>query len=236
MRSFGIEAAAGAEPDGRPETRGAPFELYSRLKDDILRLRLDPGARLVVDELAQRYGTSATPVRQALHILQVDGLVEIAHNRGARVSPLSAAELELIQSIRTGLEGRLARLGTPKMTDDDVRELRGDLAELKEFRDADNSEDFATISWRLRDRVYIAAERPRLHETAVEWRRRLERYVVSLTLQEDLQRHYRALTSLVAACQSRDGEAAAKATVESAEWTLVALTAELERRRRFAYG
>jgi DNA-binding GntR family transcriptional regulator len=96
------------------------------VREMILHGELPAGARLAEVELAERLGVSRTPVREALTRLAAEGLVELAPNRGARVSSWSVAELEGVFDLRSALEPRLTGLAVPKATPADL----ADLAEL----------------------------------------------------------------------------------------------------------
>jgi DNA-binding GntR family transcriptional regulator len=62
------------------------------LRDEILHGRMAPGARIRQEEIAARLGVSRVPVREALRILEADGLVTLVANTGAWVAHLSLAE------------------------------------------------------------------------------------------------------------------------------------------------
>jgi len=89
----------------------------------ILRGEFRPGARLGEVELAERLGVSRTPVREALTRLAVEGLVEIAPNRGARVASWTLEELKGVFDLRTALEPRITALATANATSADLDEL-----------------------------------------------------------------------------------------------------------------
>lgn len=93
------------------------------VRELILRGEFAAGARLGEAELAERLGVSRTPVREALARLAAEGLVEIAPNRGARVSSWSVAELEQVFDLRTALEPRLTALAVPNAGPGDVAAL-----------------------------------------------------------------------------------------------------------------
>lgn len=95
-----------------------------QLRSDILKGVFPPGTKLLANELAKRYGVSATPLREAIQQLAADGLVRATPQRGARVSGLDLAEaLELYElrlqlepgamrrSIRQAPETRLLQIG-----------------------------------------------------------------------------------------------------------------------------
>lgn len=93
------------------------------VREMILQGELPSGARLGEVELAERFGVSRTPIREALTRLAAEGLVELAPNRGARVSSWSVAELEGVFDLRSALEPRLTGLAVPKATTADVTDL-----------------------------------------------------------------------------------------------------------------
>ena len=78
--------------------------LYDQLRTDILGGQLDPGGKLAIEALTERYGVSATPLREALNRLIADGLVERREQRGFVVAGISAADLAEITKTRAWLE------------------------------------------------------------------------------------------------------------------------------------
>ncbi len=97
--------------------------VYDTIREAIQTGRYAPGQRLVADDLAQELGTSRMPVREALHRLEVVGLVTITPHRGAIVSELSAKEIVEIYHIRAVLEGLATRLAAPHLTPADFERL-----------------------------------------------------------------------------------------------------------------
>jgi len=93
------------------------------LRSAILDGRLRPGDRLKEELLASMLGTSRTPIRRALAILQEEGLVEVLPRKGARVRSFDAEELNDIYQLRSVLEAHSAALATDNMTDEGLTEL-----------------------------------------------------------------------------------------------------------------
>lgn len=79
--------------------------LYDQLRGDLLSGDLEPGSKLAMEALAERYRSSATPLREALNRLVSDGLVERREQRGFVVAAISAEDLEEITKTRCWLEG-----------------------------------------------------------------------------------------------------------------------------------
>jgi DNA-binding GntR family transcriptional regulator len=89
-------------------------ELAFRIQEDILRGVLAPGTRLFQEQLSERYGVSRTPLREAIHRLEAQGLVTKLPNRGVVVRRLSERELQEIYVVRAELEGFAASLAASK--------------------------------------------------------------------------------------------------------------------------
>lgn len=83
-------------------TQGA----YERLRADLLACRLQPGARLKINELCAALHVSLSAVREALSRLTSEGLVVAEPQRGFRVAPISADELRDLTAVRAQIEGQ----------------------------------------------------------------------------------------------------------------------------------
>lgn len=94
------------------------------LRQRILNGELRPGVQLRQDALAEEFGISRIPIREALLQLEAVNLVKIAPHRGAVVSGLSVEEVEDIFRLRVQLEPQLLVLSVPHLTDADFQDLR----------------------------------------------------------------------------------------------------------------
>ncbi|MBA2343798.1 MAG: GntR family transcriptional regulator, partial [Rubrobacter sp.] len=83
--------------------------VFERLRRLILDGEYGPDERLIEEQLAERLGMSRTPIRQALTMLESEGLVELIPNRGAVVCSFSVDEVWDIYDLRAVLEGHAAR-------------------------------------------------------------------------------------------------------------------------------
>ena len=101
-----------------------PVEILERLRGLILTGEYGPEERLIEEQLAQRLGVSRTPVRQALTMLEAEGLVEIAPNRGATVCSFSIEDVWDIYDLRAVLEGHAARRATGRIEGGELERMR----------------------------------------------------------------------------------------------------------------
>jgi DNA-binding GntR family transcriptional regulator len=93
------------------------------VRDSILHGTYPPGARIRQDDLATEFGASRVPVREALRILESDGLVTLVANTGAWVAHLSMAECQEVYQIRERLEPLLLRLSLPGLAPETLDRL-----------------------------------------------------------------------------------------------------------------
>lgn len=141
MHTVFLSSVAGILEDGEPLVRNASTVATELIRQAIVEGRLAPGQRLKEEELARQLGISRTPVREALLVLQAEGLVEAAPNRGATVRAHTAEDLDDLYQLRALLEGYAARRAALRMTDEAVAALWGScerfeaLVERGEVRD-----------------------------------------------------------------------------------------------------
>lgn len=200
----------GIVEDGQaPLTKSASTAATELIRAAIVDGRLGPGERLKEEELARELGISRTPVREALLVLQTEGLIESAPNRGATVRSYDADDLDDLYQLRAVLEGFAARLAATRIADGEVAELRSSCDRFVELRAADDVAELVQENIRFHDIILGAARSERV--------RQLVRGVIQLPLvyrsyvwyspeQKLISEHYhRQLTSALAA---RDAERA----------------------------
>ncbi len=106
-----------------PGVRG----VYSRLRDDILSGQLAPGAVLNQVHLARRLGVSRTPLREALRLLEAEGLVSSEHQRRMRVVSVDPAEIDALYAQRVCLESLGIMLTVPLLSSREIGEIEAAL-------------------------------------------------------------------------------------------------------------
>lgn len=113
------------EPADRPvPAAGAASErIAAHLRDAILAGRIAPGERIRQEEVADRLGTSRLPVREALRILEAEGLTEHTANKGSRVPRLDPAGLDIFYRMRERLEPLALIESLPHLTEAEISGL-----------------------------------------------------------------------------------------------------------------
>ncbi|MCL7409651.1 GntR family transcriptional regulator [Marivivens donghaensis] len=98
-------------------------QAYLQLLSDIREGRLAAGDRLRETDLAERFGISRTPIREAIRLLEADGLVSHQPRQGATIRSLDYAEVMELYEMRSVLEGTAARLAARSASDIEIEEL-----------------------------------------------------------------------------------------------------------------
>ena len=117
-------------------------KVYDRIREDILNGVYKEHEELKEATLGERMGVSRTPVREALRQLELEGLVEIIPNKGARVTGITKKDMEDIYQIRYLLEGLSARWATEHVTEAQLEKMEETLY-LTEFHA--NKGNFAQV-------------------------------------------------------------------------------------------
>jgi DNA-binding GntR family transcriptional regulator len=98
--------------------------VLARLRQELASGEIHPGQQLRQVEIAERYGVSPTPVREALRLLEADGAIRYSPHRGATVTELSPQELSDLYLMRSAMEAMLTRLAAERATPEEVAEVR----------------------------------------------------------------------------------------------------------------
>ncbi|MHA6670090.1 GntR family transcriptional regulator [Homoserinimonas sp. A447] len=146
----------------KSEHGASAHRIADGLRESILDGEIGPGERVRQEMVAARYGASRVPVREALRILEAEGLVTLVANTGAWVSRLSLAECEELYQIRERIEPLLLRFSVPNLTGENVAELHR-LADAMEK--GDDVEAFLRLDRAFHWLSYSAADTNVLGET-----------------------------------------------------------------------
>jgi DNA-binding GntR family transcriptional regulator len=114
--------------------------LRNEIKDRIVERILDgtygPGERIIESQVAAEFGTSHAPVREALRDLEAMRFVETKPHRGARVRGVTTEELGQIYPVRAALEEVAGREAAVRISEDELSELAGELAGMRQAAEA----------------------------------------------------------------------------------------------------
>lgn len=142
------------------------------LREGIISGRFPRGSKLKQAELAEMIGTSITPVREAIKILEAEGFVLGASHRGAVVAPFDIHATEEIVDLRVTLESKLALGAIAKLTTRNMEDLRELQREFEVASERGDREVVRGINYRFHELIYMAADLPQtLRFVRILWAR-----------------------------------------------------------------
>ncbi|MDP2644677.1 MAG: GntR family transcriptional regulator [Desulfobacterales bacterium] len=136
--------------------------VFEYLKKTVVRGEFPPGARLVENIIAQALNVSRTPVREAIHKLEKEGLLEKQTRGGFIIRELTREEIEETFGIRSVLEGYAARIAAQKCSGKALVPLEKTIDEFQEKLDQGLLEELPGINTRFHDLLYNLSKSPRL--------------------------------------------------------------------------
>jgi DNA-binding GntR family transcriptional regulator len=138
--------------------------VYHTLHKALLACEIEPGERLVIDDLAKRLGVSIIPVREALQLLQAEGLVVNVPHVGATAAPLSRESIVDVFSVLEGLEVVGTRLVAERGSTEAVKALAPIVAAMDAAAGTRRFEQWADLNTRFHQAISAATGLPLLLE------------------------------------------------------------------------
>ncbi len=160
-----------------PHDSPARERAYEFLKDAILAGRFNPGERLTEEHLAKSLGFSRTPIREALHKLESEGLIKPMATRGFVASQDSPQEVEELFEIRAVLEGYALRVICARVTEAVLGHLEDCVARAEEALKAGSLDRVFEWNTRFHDALHeLITDKRRLYQQMVTMRQYVLRY------------------------------------------------------------
>jgi DNA-binding GntR family transcriptional regulator len=182
--------------------------VHERLREAILHGEFDPDMPISQVKLAARLGVSRTPLREALRMLQREGLIDSAPNRRVRVAELSMTDLEQVYASRVLVEALAARLTVPRLVPEDLAQLRAAASEMNLLLERSDIDGWEAAHRRYHEllRKYAGERIERLARDLSDHSERYRRvYMAEPRAWAAAAREHAAI---VEACESGNGQAA----------------------------
>ena len=150
---------------------------YDYLKTNILSGHFVPGERLAEEHLAEELGVSRTPVREALHKLEQEGLIEPLESRGFCVPRDSLDDIEDLFDIRTVLEGYTLKIICERITDQEIAMLGEIIEKANDALRRKRIDEVFQLNTQFHDTLHsLVADKRRFHNLIVNMRKYVLRY------------------------------------------------------------
>lgn len=152
--------------------------VFNTLREAILKGDLKPGERLMELQLASKLGVSRTPIREAIRMLEQEGLAVTTPRKGAEVAKMTLKDMEDVLEIRDALDELAVRIACQKISDEQLKQLE-DMKELFEkSTQTGNVKKIAEADVTFHDVIYKATGNPKLVTLLNNLREQVYRYRV----------------------------------------------------------
>ncbi|MCY8606564.1 GntR family transcriptional regulator [Bacillus sonorensis] len=190
-------------------------EVYQALKRAIVHLELKPGQRLHDQELAEQFGISRTPVREALKRLEDEGLVEAVPGSATRGAPLKPEEAKHAFTVTAALHALAVKLSIPFLTKADIKQLE---AHNRSLKHAIEKEDIieAIESDEAFHRVFLkASKNPEITRALERIASKIYRLEMSQFSSVSSMKSVEQHRQMIDACRKKDAETAVRLAEEN---------------------
>lgn len=190
-------------------------KVFKYIKSQIISGAYGPGETLLESKLADELGVSRTPIREAIRLLEMEGLIETTTKKGAIVLGISQQDVEDIYAIRQLVEGLAARWAAERLSAADLKELQKTYELMEFYAQKHEVEEIAELDNKFHQMIYEAAGSKILYLTL----RNLHQYVQiarlkSLSMQNRLPLTLSEHHAILEAFEAKNANAAEKAMTE----------------------
>lgn len=194
-------------------------KILENIREAIITGSLKAGSRVSEPELAERFGISRTPIREAFRQLESEGYLTVIPRRGAIVSEFSRKDVEDFYAIKSILEGYAARCACPKLTERELNRLQSINDRLNELAEAGDIKNFFKIHSDFHELFIKAADNEKLREMIMSLVNRFQRLrLMSLSLPGRMQISVQEHEKIIEAFRNKDADAAEALVCKNAEY------------------
>ncbi len=139
-------------------------KILETIRDSIISGSLRPGEKVAEPELAERFGISRTPIREAFRQLESEGYLQVVPRKGAVVAAFSQRDVEEFYAIKSILEGYAARRACEKLTPREIEKLQAINDRLRTLAEEGDVKHFFKVHNSFHDLFVKAADNDKLAE------------------------------------------------------------------------
>lgn len=181
--------------------------VFNTLREAILKGDLKPGERLMELQLAAKLGVSRTPIREAIRMLEQEGLAVTVPRKGAEVAKMTEKDMEDVLQVRDALDELAVRIACEKITDEGLSDLVTAHERFEKSLNCGDIKQIAQADVDFHDCIYRATQNQKLITLLNNLREQMYRYRVEYLKDKD---HYPLLieehNQIVEGIRNRDKE------------------------------
>ena len=171
------------------------------IREQIEAEELQPGERLMEVTLANKLGVSRTPVREAIRMLELEGLVVMIPRKGAEVAKITVRDLKDALEVRMAIDSLSVKLACERLDEDDKTEIKQACVAFREAVKSGNVQAIVEGDERFHNTIYRASKNQKLITIAMNLREQVYRYrfeyVKDFSYHENLIREHDQITEAI---------------------------------------
>ena len=203
--------------------------VFNTLREAILKGELQPGERLMELQLASKLGVSRTPIREAIRMLEQEGLAVTVPRKGAEVARMTLKDMEDVLEIREALDELAAQIACERISSEQMNRLMDTKKEFERILASGEVKEIADVDVKSHDIIYEATDNAKLVYLLNNLREQLFRYRVEYLKNPE---NYPALIqeheAIVSALEARDKAKVTEAMHEHVTNQAVAVKAVIQ--------
>ena len=181
-------------------------KILETIRESILKGQLKPGEKVAEPELAERFGISRTPIREAFRQLESEGYLTVIPRKGAVVTALSERAVEEFYAIKSILEGYAAQMAAENMSEKDIEKLEQINQKLQELADEGDVKNFFRVHNEFHEVFIRAAGNEKLLELINQLMMKFNRFrLASLALPGRMEISVKEHEKIIRAFKRKDG-------------------------------
>jgi DNA-binding GntR family transcriptional regulator len=194
-------------------------KILESIRDAIISGSIKSGSKVSEPELAERFGISRTPIREAFRQLESEGYLTVIPRKGAIVSAFTQKDVEEFYAIKSILEGYAARLACSKLTEKEIDRLQTINIRLSDLCEQSDIKQFFKVHNDFHDLFIKAADNDKLREMINLLVTRFQRLrLMSLSQPGRMAISVQEHTKIITAFRGRDCDAAELLVRKNAEY------------------
>jgi len=177
------------------------------LKEAIIKGHLRPGERIPEPELAERFGVSRTPIREAFRQLESDGFLTVIPRKGAVVSPITDKDVREFYAIKSLLEGFAARSACAdnNFSNSEIKKMEGLNMQMSRLAEKGDYKGFFKLDNQFHDIFWKACGNDKLYSLFNNLVQQFERFrITSLSRQGRMKNSVKQHDDIIGAFKKRD--------------------------------
>lgn len=212
------------------QTQTLRERIVNILRESIIKGTLKPGERVAESDLAEKYGISRTPIREAFRQLETEGFLKVIPRRGAEVTSLTEEDVRDFYEVKSLLESYAAKVATDRLTEKDIKRLEMLNSSMDRFARNDDIKSFFKADNEFHDIFIQKCGNDKLCNIIQNLLQQFQRFrIASFVIKGRMEVSVDQHREIIKACCDRDSNLVEQLVKRNAEYSAKLLTQRFQK-------